>query len=252
MSTISPHDLKLFQTIYEFVDNIYQLYGDPKAKTGKLHALNMYHRLLVKVQFKDDDIMLRHVQAFSTFCMNNSQAIEMRNWKAFTSHKILFTEKIYIDMYWIFQKALSDEDITNTCWQYLLTCYALIDKDSNASKILENMMNDLKNNNNSNSDIMSNLSQLLPIFSSLGNINVSNRDDFVKLIDSPQLNSLLQVFSSLTGQNISKDIKTPEFKNFVGICFDKFSQFRDKILHFNSSDERLEYFYTVMENINLP
>lgn len=260
---LTPKDLKVFQTVYEFVDNIHKLYGNSKAKNGTLHALNLYHRLLVNIQFKDNDNMIKHVNAFREFCLSNRAGIEKRNVKMFTTNKVKYcnSDKIYIDLYWIFQKASSDEDITNTCWEYLLTCAALLDDESNAQYILNNMMKNLTNGDaNSLSDIanmlggsgknnplLSQLSGMMSVLNSLPNKTPETKEEFLELFELPQLKTLLSMFSTFTGVNI---VEIPlEFKELSALFFVKLQNIKNQLTNEVDKQKRIEILTDIINKI---
>lgn len=232
-SSISPRDLKIFQIIHEFVDNIYELYGDIKIKSGKIHALNLYHRLLVNVQFKDNDIMAKHVHAFKNFCIANREAIEKRNWKAFTTHRVEFSEKIYVDIYWIFQKSLENEQVTGTCWEYILTMSALLDENSDAKNILQNLPPQVQNNplgslmdllpiSQDVNQLMPKLIQCMPLLMNLSGIVTKvpqTQEDVYDILSRPEIKSITKI---MTNNDITDDIAQLISKFFIKMM--KFQQ----------------------------
>jgi hypothetical protein len=250
-TNISPTELKVFQTIYEFVSNVYELYGeDTKNKNGPLHSLNLYHRLLVKIQFKDHESMIKYVDGFRQFCISNRIAIENKNWKMFTSNKIYYSnsKKIYLDIYWIFQKSLNDQDVTETCWKYLLTCSALLDDQSNAMKVLNDMMKYVNNNKGFDLNNMSDmLPQIMTLMSSLPNIDIPNStEDVLKIFDLPQFKSGLSLIRSLVPIS---DSELETMKELVALLVIKIKQISENINKQEDKTKRLELLKEIINKL---
>jgi len=127
------NDLATFQLIADFVDNLHNYFGN------KIHSLSLYHRLVYKMSFKDDDLILRHIDVFKTFCVNNRNALKDRDINLISSPKIQISEKIYIDIEYIFKQIQQDTETQNVIWEYLLSISAYVDPENNAKQILELM-----------------------------------------------------------------------------------------------------------------
>ena len=132
ISKTSGNDLATFQTISDFVSNVYEYYGSPSTK-----ALNMYYRLVNKLSFKDDDLILRHLQVFKQFCLLNRECIKQQSTQL-REPKITFSDNIYIDMNYIFRKANESGDI-KTIWEYILAISAYLDPSNNTKELLKSM-----------------------------------------------------------------------------------------------------------------
>lgn len=128
------HDLCTFQTITDFVDNLQDFFGQEQNQYTK--SLNMYHRLINNMSFKDEDLILRHIKCFKNFCLNNRTQITNRDLNL-KNPKIMFSNKIYIDLSYIFQNA--DTDTQNVIWEYILSISALVDPENKAKELLQKL-----------------------------------------------------------------------------------------------------------------
>jgi hypothetical protein len=137
----SGQDLTSFQTILEFITNLQDYYGADKHPA--VRPLNLYHRLISKMSFRDDELILRHINVFKNFCVSNREQIRTRN-SELNVKKIEFSDRIYIDMGYILNK--SDADSTNAVWEYLLTISAYVDPENKTKELLQQ----LRENTNSN------------------------------------------------------------------------------------------------------
>lgn len=97
------------------------LYGHLIEKTGLIHI----------------EPVKKHIAIFKTFLQTNEEAIEKRNKKLFKSGKIMYSERVAIDLLGIFQ--LCDREEESVIWNHLLTLSAMLDPSSNAKKVLKEM-----------------------------------------------------------------------------------------------------------------
>jgi hypothetical protein len=119
------NDLQAFQTILDFVTNLNEFFGEGNRSLG------LYYRLISKMSFQDDDLILRHLGVFKEFCVLNRTSI--RNQSHITHPRIQFSEKIYIDINYILKSA--DSETTQVIWDYILAISALLDPENNAREI---------------------------------------------------------------------------------------------------------------------
>jgi hypothetical protein len=148
---VSGVDLEIFQTILDFVTNLQEYFGN--SKHVSVHSLNLYNRLISKMGFKDDDLILRHIEVFKVFCIQNRECI--REQRTDFTTKIVFSEKIYIDLEYIFKHA--DIDTTKIIWEYILAISAFVDPENKTKQLLKDL---IKDDNNENNFIVDMISQL--------------------------------------------------------------------------------------------
>jgi hypothetical protein len=204
-SSLTPNELKVFQTISEFCENITTVF-ESNQKTEKIHALRLYNRLVTNVQFKDEVIIKKHIQSFRKFCILNREAIETKNINILQGN-ISFSEKIYIDIEWILNRLKNTENY-EVCWKYLLTLSHLLDNESHAKDVLSSFN-------------PQQLQSALPSLSSLSN----SSDDILNMFNSPLFTQMLNLTSSTLGLNIdskqiNETIQSDEFKKVIGSVMD--------------------------------
>ena len=136
MTKTTPQDLQVFQIITDFVGNLHEFFGEKKSNYSGSRALVMYNRLISKMTFNDQDMILRHIDVFRQFCKGNRERILARN-SEFNTPMISFTEKIYINMNHIFKTA--DKDTSQVIWEYLLSIAAHVDPESGSKDILKQL-----------------------------------------------------------------------------------------------------------------
>ena len=130
---LSPAELYAFQIMIDFVSDIKNCFGD--KKTPKIKAFNLYHRLISKMSFEDKSLITKHIELFKHFCVGNREAIQSKN-TSFVIREIKFTDRIYIDMCYIFKLAESDTSTENTLWEYIWSLSALLDSQSKTKQLL--------------------------------------------------------------------------------------------------------------------
>jgi hypothetical protein len=97
------------------------LYGHLIEKTGLIHI----------------EPVKKHIQIFKTFVETNDEAIEGKNKKKLKCSKILYSEKVGIDLDLIFR--LCDRDEESVVWNHLLTISAVLHPQGNAKQVLKDM-----------------------------------------------------------------------------------------------------------------
>ena len=136
--TTTGSDLAALRIIRNFIADVAQTFAPPSApETPATSGIRMYDRMLKKIDFGADDALIeRHIRTFAHFCRANRDEIRARE-VAFLDPKIEFTEKIYIDMQYVFAKA--NEPSRAALWEYILTISAYLDPENGAKDILREM-----------------------------------------------------------------------------------------------------------------
>lgn len=142
-------ELSAFQTISEFITSIHGYYTDHPTYSF-VHSLKLYYRLVSKTTFVEDNNILRHVQVFRQFCVENRDQIRAKT-AVFTPSKVEFTDKIYVDMNSVFKHA--DNETTQTLWEYLMTISALLDPENKTRELLQ----ELKSKNGKEGEFIGNV-----------------------------------------------------------------------------------------------
>lgn len=124
-------DLAAFQTIVDFVTNLHNYFET------KIHSIALYHRLIYQKSFQDDELILRHVNIFRNYCKDNREALKERDENKFNSKRISFSDRIYIDLEYIFSHV--DAETKKIVWEYLLAISAHVDPQNNTKEILRQL-----------------------------------------------------------------------------------------------------------------
>jgi hypothetical protein len=128
-------NLITFNSISKFVRELCGLYGK------KHRSLALYSRLITKTTIAHEKPILKHVQAFKKFCVNNRDCIISKNEKNMKETMITYSPNVFIDMNEIFrlinEETSSDQkQIKNSVWKHFLTISALVDPAGKAKEIL--------------------------------------------------------------------------------------------------------------------
>jgi hypothetical protein len=177
----NSNDLQAFQTISDFVSNLHECFGSRKNK-----SLNLYYRLISKLSFNDDELILKHIEVFKSFCVKNRKAIINRTTN-FASTRIKFSEKIFIDMNYIFNH--SDEDTTPIIWEYLLSIRALVDPENKTKELLKQLKKTNTDNPSPENDLIANMFNL--ISSNMPNTDDNNSINPMEIIGTMMNSNLL-------------------------------------------------------------
>jgi hypothetical protein len=129
MST--DYNLIAFKAITTFSNELNENFGSNKQN----HSLKLYDRLISKTSLSHDKAIKKHISAFRDFCIDNRDGILGKDIKKFTSSKVEYSPKVYIDFVSIFN--LADKETTEVIWNHLLTISALLDPAGNAKEILK-------------------------------------------------------------------------------------------------------------------
>ena len=201
-------DLAAFQVIVDFVRNLKEYFGD------KVQFIEMYHRLLYKRSFQDVELIQRHVEVFRAFCKCNRAAIASRDTTQFVATKIQFTDRIYLDVAYIF--AHVDAETVPIVWEYLLAISAHLDPANNTKQVLQQLQQEHVNNNTSSNVAAVNPMQMVgsimanPVIGNMMNTFMNSNID---------LHQLVQSITPIV-ENVKKEIEQsedPAIKNMIAM-----------------------------------
>jgi hypothetical protein len=125
-----------FKAIHTFIMSLQEEFG----ATHK--PLRLYARLIEQTTFSHELPIQKHVQAFTSFCLANREAIYTKAHDRFVDPIVRYSERVFIDMKELFEQA--DADQRSVMWQHILTISALVDSTGRAKQILKES---LKQNN---------------------------------------------------------------------------------------------------------
>lgn len=123
--------LIVFKKISEFAVSLNDLFGK------RQRTLALYNRLLQKIPVTNTEKICKVVDNFTEFCVKNREAITSTSFNHLESRRIVYSEKIYIDLEDIF--SVADNETVKTIWSHLLTISAYVDPSSNAKQVLLSM-----------------------------------------------------------------------------------------------------------------
>lgn len=122
--------LKTFHTISSFVKELQELYGK------KYYNITLYNRILEKTPITHENAITKHIEIFHQFLNKNKDAILAKDESKLKWDKIIFSNKIYINIKDVLND--SDNDTKNSIWKYLLAIsFNLIESDDIHDKIKE-------------------------------------------------------------------------------------------------------------------
>jgi hypothetical protein len=143
--------LLAFKTICNFVKDL-------SAEYGKNHKpLLLYNRLTTHTQISHDKAIKKHLSIFYDFSVSNREALLLQDSTKILCKKLVYSERVYIDMEYIFR--IADKENSPVIWQHLLTISALIDPDGKAKDVLLKNKEDDKKEDDFLSDIISKVQQ---------------------------------------------------------------------------------------------
>ena len=118
-----------FKSICNFIIDLSDMFG------GKNHGLKLYEHLLGKTTMSHTKAVNKHIELFTSFCVDNRDAILNKDHSKLVQPKIEYSEKVFVDMNSIFSKA--DSETTDVIWKHLLTISAFVDPTAKAKDILK-------------------------------------------------------------------------------------------------------------------
>ena len=125
---MDDNSLIIFKAITKFVSVLNENYGK------KQKSLQLYDRLIKKTTVSHEKVILKHIDCFRKFCVQNRSCIvnKKTNWSTST---IVYSDRVFININMIFSKA-SKSDIP-VIWNHLLTISALTDPQGKAKEVLK-------------------------------------------------------------------------------------------------------------------
>ena len=130
--------IRVFNAIVAFVQDLDVNFGK------RYKPVALYNRLLQKTTISDVQSIKRHIAAFNTFF--NSNPNYMATQELSNSVKIVYSERVYLDVAHILSKTRSDTESQSQIHKHLAVIYSLLNIDKEESmatlqKMLENTAN---------------------------------------------------------------------------------------------------------------
>jgi hypothetical protein len=122
--------IKIFGKICTFVSELNTAFG------SSFHFVELYNHLLLKTKLNRKQVIQQHINAFKVFFERNMEALGTRDVTKIVSHRISYSDKVYIDVYALLNSQNIDKETTNAIWTHLLMINATIDPSDEAREIL--------------------------------------------------------------------------------------------------------------------
>jgi hypothetical protein len=129
----SEQMIKIFSRISTFVTELNSAFG------SQFHFVELYNHLLLKTKLSKKQVIQQHIEAFRTFFNRNKEALISKDISKIVSHRISYSEKVYIDVHALLTSSDIDKDTSEAIWNHLLVISAAIDPSSEAREILRGL-----------------------------------------------------------------------------------------------------------------
>jgi hypothetical protein len=144
---MTDSSLIIFKAIANFTNCLDEVFGEEQR------SLKLYAHLINKTTIAHEKPILKHIEAFRTFCKDNRDSIEEKNHETFSNDKIIYSDRVFINVKDILKVA--DKDSKNIIWKHILTISALVDPAGKARQVLKETSQ--KNNSETESDFLENI-----------------------------------------------------------------------------------------------
>ena len=144
---MTDSSLIIFKAIANFTNCLDEVFGEDQR------SLKLYAHLINKTTIAHEKPILKHIEAFRTFCKDNRDSIEEKNHETFSNDKIIYSDRVFINVKDILKVA--DKDSKNIIWKHILTISALVDPAGKARQVLKETSQ--KNNSGTESDFLENI-----------------------------------------------------------------------------------------------
>ena len=136
---LSDTNLITFKGIINFVNDLNSLFGETQ------HSLKLYHHLITKTTFAHDKPILKHIEAFTNYCIANNDAIMGKDKSRLNNDNIQYSDRVYINIRCIFfpttrkVKAV-DLETEEAIWKHLIYLSARTNPNENALRLLKTVI----------------------------------------------------------------------------------------------------------------
>jgi hypothetical protein len=128
MDSVSEENLKAFKAIADFVTALSNAFGD------QFKSLELYAHLIKKTTLLHKKLIVKHINAFRDFCVNNRENIDNKMSDNLKKRQIIYSLKVYIDMSKIF--AIANKEEKSLIWDHILNISSVLDPAGRAKSIL--------------------------------------------------------------------------------------------------------------------
>jgi hypothetical protein len=125
---LTQTQLMTFNAITGFVAELNWAFGKQQ------HSLALYSRLIEHMNLSNTNAIKKTVDSFNSYISKNQSAIEAREEGKLSSDKIMYSDRVYINLTPLFR--IADAETKGAMWRHLLTIYGVLYPDSQAKDIL--------------------------------------------------------------------------------------------------------------------
>jgi hypothetical protein len=136
---LSDTNLITFKAIINFVNDLNSLFGEFQ------HSLKLYHHLITKTTFAHDKPILKHIEAFTAYCVANHEAIMNKDKNRLNQDNIQYSERVYINIHKLFFPTTAkfkniDAETEEAIWKHLIYLSARTNPNENALRMLKSVI----------------------------------------------------------------------------------------------------------------
>lgn len=209
MTTTTDKDLIAFKALSSFVDELSELFEK------KHHPLKLYKRLISKTTLSHENAILKHIEAFRKFCIENRETIKSRDINGITG-TIEYSSRVYIDLSEIFKHCKDDNETVDAIWNHILTISAIVDPQNNAKEILKKRMKKSGSKSGGASNLIASLMSSMESQVNSSQLVEESQGDPTKLISGIMSSGIFQNLLS----NVTKSLndENMDINSLVGVA----------------------------------
>jgi len=123
-----------FKAISNFTTCLEEVFGEEQK------SLKLYAHLINKTTLAHEKPILKHMEAFRKFCVENRDALEQKDHTKLVSKNISYSNRVYINIFNILD--IADTETKSIIWKHLLTISVLVDPTWKAREVLKQGIKD--------------------------------------------------------------------------------------------------------------
>lgn len=133
---LSDSNLITFKGIINFVNDLNSLFGESQ------HSLKLYHHLITKTTFAHNKPILKHIEAFTNYCVSNNEAIMAKDKNRLNNDNIQYSERVYINIRSLFfpKRNPIDSETEEAIWKHLIYLSARTNPNEGALRMLKSVV----------------------------------------------------------------------------------------------------------------
>lgn len=208
-TTTTDKDLIAFKALSSFVDELSELFEK------KHHPLKLYKRLISKTTLSHENAILKHIEAFRKFCIENRETIKSRDINGIIG-TIEYSSRVYIDLSEIFKHCKDDNETVEAIWNHILTISAIVDPQNNAKEILKKRMKKSGSKSGGASNLIASLMSSMETQVNSSQLLEESQGDPTKLISGIMSSGIFQNLLS----NVTKSLndENMDINSLVGVA----------------------------------